>query len=158
MYDVLYWVFVAMKSLCSKCVLKLSKWQGLVKDIKFINCWLKNYWCGSDSTKHSFHAPKGLRTLKETIEDCWDQDGDARLSALCVQERFSELLKDYPDGLSTTSSINPVQKILQNYPVTHSQSPMGVGIPVSNSPPLVVATQPSSEKSSVQGVNMTTVW
>ncbi|XP_042902460.1 bone morphogenetic protein receptor type-2 isoform X2 [Parasteatoda tepidariorum] len=33
-----------------------------------------------------------IRSLKETIEDCWDQDAEARLTALCVQERISELL------------------------------------------------------------------
>lgn len=104
--------------------------------------------------KNICHFLKGLRTLKETIEDCWDQDGDARLSALCVQERFSELLKDYPDGLSTTPSINPVQKIVQNYPTPHSQ---GVGNNVPGVPPLVFATQLWSDKSPSQGMNMTTV-
>ena len=100
---------------------------------------------------------KGLRTLKETIEDCWDQDGDARLSALCVKERFSELLKDFPDGLSSTSSFNPVQQIVQNYPVSNSQSPLGSGKLVTNSPPPIIATQLWPEKSSNQGRNMTTV-
>lgn len=99
----------------------------------------------------------GLRTLKETIEDCWDQDGDARLSALCVQERFSELLKDYPDGLSTAPPVNPMQKILQNYPVSNSPSSLGVGKAVANTPPFVVATQIWPDKSSSQGINMTTV-
>lgn len=32
-----------------------------------------------------------VRTIKETIEDCWDQDAEARLTALCVEERFHEL-------------------------------------------------------------------
>ena len=32
-----------------------------------------------------------VRTVKETIEDCWDQDAEARLTALCVEERFHEL-------------------------------------------------------------------
>ncbi|XP_068715631.1 bone morphogenetic protein receptor type-2-like [Montipora foliosa] len=99
----------------------------------------------------------GLRTLKETIEDCWDQDGDARLSALCVKERFSELLKDFPDGLSSTSSFNPVRQIVQNYPVSNSQSPLGSGKLVTNSPPPIIATQLWPEKSSNQGINMTTV-
>ena len=96
---------------------------------------------------------KGLRTLKETIEDCWDQDGDARLSALCVQERFSELLKDYPDGLCTTPSNNPVQKIVQNYPTSNPS--MGFGNPVPSVPPLVI--QGRSDKFSSQSHNTTTV-
>lgn len=32
-----------------------------------------------------------VRQLKETIEDCWDQDAEARLTALCVEERLGEL-------------------------------------------------------------------
>ncbi|XP_054715949.1 bone morphogenetic protein receptor type-2-like [Uloborus diversus] len=32
-----------------------------------------------------------VRALKETIEDCWDQDAEARLTALCVEERLIEL-------------------------------------------------------------------
>ncbi|KAK6640108.1 hypothetical protein RUM43_008385 [Polyplax serrata] len=32
-----------------------------------------------------------VRAVKETIEDCWDQDAEARLTALCVEERFNEL-------------------------------------------------------------------
>lgn len=31
------------------------------------------------------------RLVRETIEDCWDQDAEARLTALCVEERLSEL-------------------------------------------------------------------
>lgn len=32
-----------------------------------------------------------IRALKETIEDCWDHDAEARLTALCVEERLLEL-------------------------------------------------------------------
>ncbi|XP_026151911.1 bone morphogenetic protein receptor type-2-like [Mastacembelus armatus] len=32
-----------------------------------------------------------LRMLKETMEDCWDQDAEARLTAQCAEERLSEL-------------------------------------------------------------------
>lgn len=32
-----------------------------------------------------------VRTVRETIEDCWDHDAEARLTALCVEERFHEL-------------------------------------------------------------------
>ncbi|XP_074550633.1 bone morphogenetic protein receptor type-2-like [Halichoeres trimaculatus] len=32
-----------------------------------------------------------LRSLKETMEDCWDQDADARLTAQCAEERLAEL-------------------------------------------------------------------
>lgn len=33
-----------------------------------------------------------LRSLKETMEDCWDQDAEARLTAQCAEERLSELM------------------------------------------------------------------
>lgn len=97
----------------------------------------------------------GLRTLKETIEDCWDQDGDARLTALCVKERFSELLKDFPDGLSTSTSSNPVQKIVKNYPLSNSQSALGSNKIVTNSPPPLTPLWP--DKLLNQEINMTTV-
>lgn len=32
-----------------------------------------------------------IRLLKETIDDCWDYDAEARLSAMCVEGRLSEL-------------------------------------------------------------------
>ncbi|XP_075219077.1 kinase protein wishful thinking isoform X2 [Lycorma delicatula] len=32
-----------------------------------------------------------VRSVRETIEDCWDQDAEARLTALCVVERLSDL-------------------------------------------------------------------
>ena len=32
-----------------------------------------------------------MRSLKETIEECWDADAEARLTALCVEERLSDL-------------------------------------------------------------------
>lgn len=33
----------------------------------------------------------GVRLIKETMEDCWDADAEARLTALCTEERLSEL-------------------------------------------------------------------
>lgn len=32
-----------------------------------------------------------IRALKETIEECWDHDAEARLTALCVEERIIEM-------------------------------------------------------------------
>ncbi|XP_052265235.1 bone morphogenetic protein receptor type-2-like isoform X2 [Dreissena polymorpha] len=32
-----------------------------------------------------------IRVLKETIEECWDQDAEARLTTICVEERIAEL-------------------------------------------------------------------
>ncbi|XP_021341676.1 uncharacterized protein LOC110442406 isoform X2 [Mizuhopecten yessoensis] len=35
---------------------------------------------------------QAIRALKETIEDCWDHDAEARLTAMCVEERVSDLM------------------------------------------------------------------
>ncbi|XP_072300247.1 bone morphogenetic protein receptor type-2-like [Eucyclogobius newberryi] len=37
------------------------------------------------------HNGSVLRLLKETVEDCWDQDAEARLSAHCAEERLCQL-------------------------------------------------------------------
>ena len=34
---------------------------------------------------------QAVRALRETIEDCWDQDADARLTVLCVEERVVDM-------------------------------------------------------------------
>lgn len=34
---------------------------------------------------------QAVRSLRETIEECWDADAEARLTALCVEERMAEL-------------------------------------------------------------------
>ena len=39
--------------------------------------------------KDTNHA---VRAFKETIEDCWDQDAEARLTALCVEERILDIV------------------------------------------------------------------
>ena len=46
--------------------------------------------------------------LCDTIEECWDHDADARLSASCVVERIKNCRTIVPDsGVgSTTSTIN----------------------------------------------------
>ncbi|XP_003382254.1 putative kinase domain protein [Trichinella spiralis] len=36
-----------------------------------------------------------LKSLRELIEDCWDQDCEARISSLCAEERFNELIYAY---------------------------------------------------------------
>lgn len=33
----------------------------------------------------------GVRLIKETMEDCWDSDAEARLTVLCIEERMMEL-------------------------------------------------------------------
>ena len=36
---------------------------------------------------------RASKCIRETIEDCTDQDGEARLTALCVQERLAHIYK-----------------------------------------------------------------
>nr|XP_018902024.1 PREDICTED: activin receptor type-2A [Bemisia tabaci] len=56
------------------------------------------------------------RLIRETIDDCWDQDAEARLTALCVEERMTEMSScwdwsnkaaamGYPNGLSPTVNL-----------------------------------------------------
>ena len=40
----------------------------------------------------SLHCFQAIRSLKETIDDCWDQDAEARLTSLCVEERVLEMI------------------------------------------------------------------
>ena len=35
---------------------------------------------------------QAIHAFKETIEDCWDHDAEARLTALCVEERILEMV------------------------------------------------------------------
>lgn len=38
-----------------------------------------------------FFSFQAIHTLKETIEDCWDHDAEARLTSFCVIERIMDL-------------------------------------------------------------------
>lgn len=99
---------------------------------------------------------QGLRSLKEAIEDSWDQDADARLTALCVQERLSELANHYPDGLIPPSSSNLVQPFQQNF----------TGNPLANfstsqcnlPPPGDVMVVNLSDSGKRRSTEVTTVW
>ncbi|KAM9483494.1 bone morphogenetic protein receptor type-2a [Clarias gariepinus] len=47
-----------------------------------------------------------VRSLKETMEDCWDQDAEARLTAQCAEERLAELLILWEREKSTSPAVN----------------------------------------------------
>ena len=36
-------------------------------------------------------AVQAIKALKQTIEECWDQDAEARISAVCAEERTREM-------------------------------------------------------------------
>lgn len=42
--------------------------------------------------QYHFHL-QGLEAMAETMEECWDHDAEARLSAKCVEERFAQFSK-----------------------------------------------------------------
>lgn len=48
------------------------------------------------------------KLAKETCEDCWDHDAEARLTALCVEERLFELASIKPNRLQNTVSSPPL--------------------------------------------------
>uniref|UniRef100_A0A3Q2DQ58 Serine/threonine-protein kinase receptor n=1 Tax=Cyprinodon variegatus TaxID=28743 RepID=A0A3Q2DQ58_CYPVA len=60
-----------------------KKMRPAIKD-----CWLKH---------------PGLSQMCETIEECWDHDAEARLSAGCVEERISQIART----IGSTTSDNP---------------------------------------------------
>ncbi|KAG7257495.1 hypothetical protein CRUP_020347 [Coryphaenoides rupestris] len=55
-----------------------------------------------------------VRSLKETMEDCWDQDAEARLTAQCAEERLAELLLIWDRSKSVSPTLNPMTTTLHN--------------------------------------------
>ncbi|KAL3045762.1 hypothetical protein OYC64_013922 [Pagothenia borchgrevinki] len=55
-----------------------------------------------------------VRSLKETMEDCWDQDAEARLTAQCAEERLAELLIIWDRSKSVSPTLNPMSTTLHN--------------------------------------------
>ena len=52
-------------------------------------------------------SPKGMASLIATVEECWDQDAEARLSAGCVQERISQMSRTLNAEDADLSSLPP---------------------------------------------------
>lgn len=46
------------------------------------------------------------RAVKETVEDCTDQDGEARLTALCVHERINQIRRGRFDPIANKTLVN----------------------------------------------------
>lgn len=57
---------------------------------------------------------QAVRSLKETIEDCWDQDAEARLTAQCAEERMAELMMIWERNKSVSPTVNPMSTAMQN--------------------------------------------
>ena len=49
-----------------------------------------------DAWRRSADGHSGMAALCDTIEECWDQDAEARLSASCVMERIRSFQRMAP--------------------------------------------------------------
>ncbi|XP_078536362.1 bone morphogenetic protein receptor type-2 isoform X3 [Lissotriton helveticus] len=69
-----------------------------------------------------------VRSLKETIDDCWDQDAEARLTAQCAEERMAELMMIWERNKSVSPTVNPMSTAMQNERnLTHSRRVPKIG-------------------------------
>ncbi|XP_015258517.1 PREDICTED: activin receptor type-2B [Cyprinodon variegatus] len=59
--------------------------------------------------KHS-----GLAQICETVEECWDHDAEARLSAGCVEERISQIRRHAAATTAPTSDANAAVTMVTN--------------------------------------------
>lgn len=69
---------------------------------------------------------QAIRALKETIEDCWDQDGEARLTALCVEERILEMMTLWDHrhkGITPTMLASGLENLEEKTEVQHNLMP-----------------------------------
>ncbi|ESN96309.1 hypothetical protein HELRODRAFT_107474 [Helobdella robusta] len=67
---------------------------------------------------------RAIKLLKETIEECWDQDADARISALCVDRRFSDLSFSAPHVLDSSASTTSTDLNISTAPHNHKMLKM----------------------------------
>ncbi len=62
--------------------------------------------------KDSWALHPGLSHFCTTIQECWDHDAEARLSAACVVERVKEAqLRTYPNNMSVVDMTNAINNI-----------------------------------------------
>lgn len=60
---------------------------------------------------------KGIDGIIVTIEDCWDHDADARLTADCVAERLKQLFATAKRQTNTPLSVSFKSLELENVPL-----------------------------------------
>ncbi|KAK7466808.1 hypothetical protein BaRGS_00037075 [Batillaria attramentaria] len=72
-----------------------------------------------------------MASLVATIEECWDQDAEARLSAGCVQERIASLARTF----NVTSSGGVMLPLSQCMTPPPPPLPVTVAPPLGQSPP-----------------------
>ena len=62
-----------------------------------------------DAWRRSSDGHSGMAALCDTIEECWDQDAEARLSASCVMERirsFQRMARAPPTNEEYMNAVN----------------------------------------------------
>lgn len=80
--------------------------QILVSRQKVRPSFASSWGCGSTT-----------KVIKETCEDCWDADSEARLTSLCVEERLKDLCRDRKThGSNFVTNINEISKIRRSSP------------------------------------------
>lgn len=79
-----------------------------------------------------------MRALTETMEECWDHDPEARLSAGCVKERLARLLAQ-----TTSQTVVTLPQVvpLPNQPMVMPPAPPPPPPPVQ---PLLTVVVPQS--------------
>ncbi|XP_030638234.1 bone morphogenetic protein receptor type-2a [Chanos chanos] len=68
-----------------------------------------------------------VRSLKETMEDCWDQDAEARLTAQCAEERMAELLVIWDRDKTVSPALNPSTALHNHRNLSHGRQTSKVG-------------------------------
>lgn len=61
-----------------------------------------------------------MASFLQTIEECWDQDAEARLSAPCVAERVSQFQTMKMSGLEYPPAVTTVVNDTNDVPVKTS--------------------------------------
>ena len=60
-------------------------------------CWEECLWNNLLCVERDIQPPQlvtcvqAIKALKQTVEECWDHDAEARVSAVCVEERTREM-------------------------------------------------------------------
>lgn len=65
-----------------------------------------------------FWSLQGLAQICETLEECWDHDAEARLSAGCVEERISQVRRQTATIIAPPSSERHGQLVSSFTPIT----------------------------------------
>ncbi|XP_067937083.1 activin receptor type-2A-like [Watersipora subatra] len=89
--------------------------------------------------------------LRQTIEDCWDADAEARLSAYCVEERFKEM-----DSLMEKKGVPMLSKNETNYDKKRGSCVDTVNRDRDELSPLIETDTPASESTCTTLTNLDT--